>query len=94
MAAPTTTDIKALNFSYKGQPFCRIANSSMNTLDFSYQGKPFWALSSVIVITGLPIKRWSGSAWIDVNIKYFTGLIFATKPVKAYINGSWQTINT
>lgn len=44
MSTPTTTDLKSLDYPYKGQPAVFIPAKdglNTNTLDYFYQGQPF-----------------------------------------------------
>lgn len=44
MATPTKTELCKLDYSYLGQPFCRVAAQtglSTTTLDYSFLGMPF-----------------------------------------------------
>jgi|GEM_PF-6856039 len=46
MALPTASDLKTMDYSYRGLPFVSIAaNSSVNltTMDYAYRGLPFVA---------------------------------------------------
>jgi hypothetical protein len=74
MAAPTTTDIKKLDYYYQGQPFCQIANQDTTGLDFYYQGQPFFATYTSGGTT-THIKSWNGVLY--ANMKNVNGVAMA-----------------
>ena len=95
MALPTISDLLGLDIVYLGQPFCRVAAKTgvdLNSLDYVYLGQPFWGLVPAAVVTGYPIKRWNGSAWVAATLKYYSGSFISNKPIKVYVGGAWHDV--
>jgi hypothetical protein len=68
MALPTPTDLKTLDWSFQGQPFCWVAAKSSITLagmDYSFQAQPFVANEGEESTSN--IKSISGVAYASIK---------------------------
>lgn len=78
---PTTDDLKSLQYSFDGSPFCQVDASFLvntNTLQYSFDGSPFWALSPP-----------NDGTWSNKVIKVYEGGQWVSKLGKVYVTGSW-----
>lgn len=70
MGLPVDSDLKTLDISYLGEPFCQVLakeGTDPNTLDLSYLGQPFW-----VVMVG-------------TNTQYYRLQVGESQVVKAYL---------
>ncbi len=77
MALPTPTDLKTLDWSFQGQPFCDVSAKSTITLagmDYSFQAQPLVA-NEAGEAPSTNIKAVSGVAY--ASIKKIAGIAIA-----------------
>jgi hypothetical protein len=79
MGLPTSTELKSMDYSYRGEPFVWIsANNSINlsTMDYSYNGEPFVVNPGIAphnirnvntVSWWLKVKKFGGKLISDIN---------------------------
>jgi len=52
------------------------------------------ASPSPSVAVGYPLKRWTGSTWVNANLKVYLTGTWQNKPLKVYINGNWEDVDS